>query len=83
MVDLCRVYNSKPILVSNWSGHKDFLPEENTVYLEGELKKYINQHKTNFYLKNQNGLQLIIQKQLVLYLMFIKTIKHILKNHKD
>jgi len=33
----------KPILVSNWSGHKDFLPEENTVYLEGELK---NVHQT-------------------------------------
>jgi glycosyltransferase involved in cell wall biosynthesis len=27
----------KPILVSNWSGHLDFLPKENTVLLEGEL----------------------------------------------
>lgn len=27
----------KPILVSKWSGHTDFLPEENTVYLDGEL----------------------------------------------
>ena len=27
----------KPILVSNWSGHVDFLPKENTVFLEGEL----------------------------------------------
>lgn len=27
----------KPILVSDWSGFKDFLPKENTVYLEGEL----------------------------------------------
>jgi len=33
----------KPIIVSNWSGYKDFLPEENTVYLEGELK---NVHET-------------------------------------
>ena len=33
----------KPILVSKWSGHTDFLPEENTVYLEGELK---NVHET-------------------------------------
>ena len=29
----------KPIIVSNWSGHTDFLPEENTVYLNGELKE--------------------------------------------
>lgn len=27
----------KPILVSDWSGFKDFLPKENTIYLEGEL----------------------------------------------
>jgi len=27
----------KPILVSDWSGFKDFLPKENTVYLEGQL----------------------------------------------
>ena len=33
----------KPIIVSNWSGYKDFLPEEHTVYLEGELK---NVHET-------------------------------------
>lgn len=27
----------KPILVSGWSGHVDFLPVENTVFLEGSL----------------------------------------------
>ena len=27
----------KPIIVSDWSGHKDFLPEKYTHYLEGEL----------------------------------------------
>lgn len=27
----------KPIVVSKWSGHRDFLPEEHTEYLEGEL----------------------------------------------
>src|SRR6056300_506213 len=27
----------KPILVSKWSGHVDFLPEQNTVFLDGEL----------------------------------------------
>ena len=33
----------KPILVSNWSGHVDFLPKEHTVFLEGELTQI---HKT-------------------------------------
>ena len=28
----------KPILVSNWSGHKDFLPEDFTHFIDGELK---------------------------------------------
>lgn len=28
----------KPIIVSKWSGHMDFLPEENVVFLEGQLK---------------------------------------------
>jgi len=27
----------KPILVSKWSGHEDFLPEESTIYLDGQL----------------------------------------------
>ena len=41
----------KPILVSNWSGYKDFLPEENTVYLEGELKDIHKSAQNKFLLK--------------------------------
>ena len=41
----------KPILVSNWSGYKDFLPEENTVYLEGELKEVHQSAQNKFLLK--------------------------------
>ena len=41
----------KPILVSNWSGYKDFLPEENTVYLEGELKDIHQSAQNKFLLK--------------------------------
>lgn len=33
----------KPIIVSKWSGQLDFLPKENTVFLEGELQ---NVHKS-------------------------------------
>jgi len=41
----------KPIVVSNWSGYKDFLPEENTVYLEGELKEVHKSAQNKFLLK--------------------------------
>ena len=41
----------KPILVSKWSGYTDFLPEENTVYLEGELKNVHKSAANKFLLK--------------------------------
>jgi glycosyltransferase involved in cell wall biosynthesis len=41
----------KPILVSNWSGHLDFLPKENTVLLEGELTQVHQSAANQFLLK--------------------------------
>ena len=41
----------KPIIVSKWSGYMDFLPEENTVYLEGELKNVHQSAQNKFLLK--------------------------------
>ena len=41
----------KPIVVSDWSGYKDFLPKENTVYLEGELKEVHKSSQNKFLLK--------------------------------
>ena len=41
----------KPIVVSDWSGYKDFLPKENTVYLEGELKEVHESSQNKFLLK--------------------------------
>ena len=41
----------KPIIVSDWSGYKDFLPSENTVYLEGELKEIHQSAQNKFLLK--------------------------------
>jgi glycosyltransferase involved in cell wall biosynthesis len=41
----------KPILVSNWSGHLDFLPKENTVFLEGELTPVHESAQNKFLLK--------------------------------
>ena len=41
----------KPIIISDWSGYKDFLPKENTVYLEGELKEVHKSAQNKFLLK--------------------------------
>jgi len=41
----------KPIIVSDWSGFKDFLPKEHTVYLEGELKEVHQSAQNKFLLK--------------------------------
>jgi glycosyltransferase involved in cell wall biosynthesis len=41
----------KPIIVSDWSGFKDFLPKENTVYLEGQLTNVHPSAANNFLLK--------------------------------
>jgi glycosyltransferase involved in cell wall biosynthesis len=41
----------KPIVVSNWRGYKDFLPEENTVYLDGEIKEVHTSAQNKFLLK--------------------------------
>jgi len=41
----------KPIIVSDWSGFKDFLPKENTEYLDGELKNVHDTASNNFLLK--------------------------------
>jgi glycosyltransferase involved in cell wall biosynthesis len=60
----------KPIVVSDWSGYKDFLPKENTVYLEGEVKEVHQTAQNKFLLKES-------QKQHLKYLMYIKTTKHI------
>lgn len=41
----------KPILVSKWSGFTDFLLEENTVYLEGDLKNVHESAADKFLMK--------------------------------
>lgn len=41
----------KPVLVSKWSGLCDFLPESNTIYLEGELKNVHQSAQNQFLLK--------------------------------
>ena len=41
----------KPILVSNWSGHVDFLPKDNTILLDGELTPVHASASNQFLLK--------------------------------
>jgi hypothetical protein len=42
----------KPIVVSGWSGQMDFLPKENTVFLEGSLTNIDESAVDNFILAN-------------------------------
>ena len=48
----------KPILVSKWSGHLDFLPEENTVFLEGALDNIHESAADQFLMKEAKWYQL-------------------------
>lgn len=41
----------KPIIVSKWSGQTDFLPEEHTVYLDGQLTQVHDSAADKFILK--------------------------------
>ena len=41
----------KPLIVSGWSGHTDFLPKENTVYLDGQLTNVHESAADKFLLK--------------------------------
>jgi glycosyltransferase involved in cell wall biosynthesis len=43
--------SGKPVIASNWSGHKDFLPMENAVMLGGELTPVHETAADNFLLK--------------------------------
>jgi glycosyltransferase involved in cell wall biosynthesis len=42
----------KPIIVSKWSGHVDFLPEDNTVFLSGQLTDVDKSAADKFLLKD-------------------------------
>lgn len=44
----------KPIIVSKWSGHTDFLPEANTIYLPGELTK-VHESTVNKFILNDSS----------------------------
>jgi len=41
----------KPILVSKWSGHVDFLPEQHTVFLDGQLTDIDSSAQDKFLIK--------------------------------
>ena len=41
----------KPIIVSQWSGYLDFLPEANTVYVNGELTNVHESAANDFLIK--------------------------------
>ena len=63
----------KPILVSNWSGHLDFL-KEGAVLLEGELKPVHESAADNFLLREAQWFNVNISKALL-------SIKDVYKNY--
>jgi len=65
----------KPIIVSDWSGYKDFLPKENTVYLSGELKEVHQSAQNNFLLKESKWFNVDYSKAA-------QTIFDVYKNYK-
>ena len=63
----------KPVIVSNWSGHLDFL-KEGAVLLEGELKPVHESAADQFLLKEAQWFNVNISKALI-------TIKDVYKNY--
>jgi glycosyltransferase involved in cell wall biosynthesis len=63
----------KPVIVSNWSGHLDFL-KQGAVLLEGELKNVHESAADNFLLKESQWFNVNISKALT-------TIKDVYKNY--
>ena len=63
----------KPIIVSNWSGHTDFLPLDNTIYLEGELKE-VHPSAAN---------QFLIKESKWFYVDYSKAAQAIFELHKN
>lgn len=63
----------KPIIVSKWSGHTDFLPAENTIYLDGELKE-VHQSAAN---------QFLIRESKWFYVDYSKAAQALFETYKN
>ena len=79
----------KPILVSKWSGHLDFLPEENTVFLEGALDNIHESAADQFLMKEAKWYQLnyshaagMIDKVFNQYKTYLQKSKGLVDNTK-
>ena len=72
----------KPIIVSDWSGFKDFLPKENTIYLEGELKEVHTSSQNKFLLKESKWFYVDYSKAAQKLLDVHKNYKTYLKESK-
>ena len=79
----------KPILVSKWSGHLDFLPEENTVFLEGALDNIHESAADQFLMKEAKWYQLnyshaagMIDKVFNQYKTYLQKSKGLVSNTK-
>jgi len=66
----------KPIIVSKWSGQMDFLPEENVVFLEGDVKPVHESAVNQFLLKESSWFT-------VNYSQAAQKMYHVHKNYDD
>ena len=79
----------KPILVSGWSGQLDFLPKENTIFLEGELTNVHESAADKFLLKeskwftvNYSDAANKMYKVFNDYTSYLSKSKHLIENTK-
>ena len=79
----------KPILVSGWSGQVDFLPKENTIFLEGELTNVHESAADKFLLKeskwftvNYSDAANKMYKVFNDYTSYLSKSKHLIENTK-
>lgn len=66
----------KPIIASNWSGHKDFLSEKNCILVGGKLTEVDDSAVDNFILKGSKWFT-------VDYDMFVEMLRHFYKKYDD
>ena len=66
----------KPIVVSKWSGHKDFLPVDHTEYLDGELTDVHPSAQNEFLIKGSKWFT-------VNYSVAAQKLNYVFTNYKD
>ena len=73
----------KPIMASNWSGHKDFLPMEKTIMIGGTLNKVHESSVNQYILKDSSWFTANYNEVVDLMRMIKKDYKKLLTNSES